>query len=70
MGQAYRESDVVFRNDAGSLPMRLAVDTPAPGMPLQLRSFTQLRRTRGPTRRAYEDLVTPALAPRKPSFIF
>ncbi|MEA1676663.1 hypothetical protein [Nitrospirillum sp. BR 11163] len=64
-GQAYTAEEVVFADAAGLLPIRMGVDQPPPGMPLQMRSFTPLRAITGPVTVTYVAKVTPALTPRK-----
>ena len=65
MGQAYAANDVTFTDAAGPLPVRMDVDQPPPGMPLQMRSFIPLRAVSGPVTISYKAKVTPALSPRK-----
>ncbi|TWB48807.1 hypothetical protein FBZ92_1288 [Nitrospirillum viridazoti] len=65
-GQAYAAEEVVFADAAGPLSVRMDVDQPPPGMPLQMRSFTPLRAIAGPVTVTYAAKVTPALTPRKP----
>ncbi|WP_337188277.1 hypothetical protein [Phenylobacterium sp.] len=65
-GQAYAETDIAAEDDAGPLKLTMAVEPAPPGFPLELRTFTPTRDTKGPIRLRYSATIAGAMTPRKP----
>lgn len=65
-GQPYRDGDVIATDDLGPLALTMAVEPAAPGYPLEWRTFSPQRDTKGPIQLRYTAAIAPALSPRKP----
>ncbi|WP_293404281.1 hypothetical protein [Phenylobacterium sp.] len=66
LGQPYAEADIVARDEAGPLPLAMAVAPAEPGYPLEMRTFSPRRATQGAITLSYAADVTPAMSPRRP----
>ncbi len=66
LGQPYAASDIAASDAAGPLPLAMSVAKAEPGYPLEMRTFSPQRATRGDIVLRYAADVTPAMSPRRP----